>query len=103
MSENKLSMQHQNVVGALQNPNGILRYAIIPNGQVNVVLFLDLQGNWDLIVPEIPIQEIIVFVPSKSFQYLINEWKRKVVFTRDGIQFATINANSNFCEKSDLH
>jgi len=35
--KNRLNMQRWNVAGALHNPNGILRYANILNGQVNVV------------------------------------------------------------------
>ena len=37
MSENKLSMQRLNVAGALHNLNGILRYANVLNGQVNII------------------------------------------------------------------
>jgi len=96
-------MQHRNVVGALHNLNGILRYANIPNGQVNVAFVLIIGGNWDLIIPGIPMEEIIVFMPSHSFQHLINKWKRKVVFTSGGIYFAIINANSNLYGKSGLH
>ena len=33
MSEKRLSMQRWNIAGALQNPNGIRRYANVPNVQ----------------------------------------------------------------------
>jgi len=38
ISEKRLSMQRWNVAGALHNPNGILRYANVPKGQVKVVI-----------------------------------------------------------------
>jgi len=64
MSENKLIMQCWSVAGALDNPKGIRRYAKVPNGQVNMVIYWSSGAIEILVVFRITIQEIVVLVAS---------------------------------------
>jgi len=48
---------------------------------------------WYLVIAYVYIQEAIIFLSSKSLQYLIYEWKWEMCFSRGLVQFFVINAH----------
>jgi len=64
ISENKLSMHHWNVAGALHNPKGHVSVSKVFKWTSERGLLPVLYSNRDLIVPQVTIQKIVVLVTS---------------------------------------
>ena len=89
-----LIMHRWKVPGALHRPKGILLWAKVPTGQVNVVFFLILKSNSDLHITRKTIKETVVRFTCHAFKHLVNEWQWKMVLFGNLVQLPIVDAYS---------